>query len=279
MMGIADPDYSDVITVATEEGLSPTEVLGALRWDSCNPWARFLEKLSSHPIVVHRIAALERSGLPGAPTGWGAARVAASCQGPELEHARRRFPFELVVKYAWAVALFVVVFASRTSSTAVTMAAVTLGGAGFLLRAMLMNPPGRHQPVERVASLLERLDASPVTSIPVQLHGRVIGRGVPGYALSPELVVQDESGFVPVLYLQPLPFARAIFALAKAGRFADQAVDVRGWYRRGPSPYLELRDIVAEDGTRSRSRMWTARYVAGALAFVIGLLGLAATMT
>ena len=36
------------------DGAEPREVLGALRWESCNPWARAQELLSSHPIVVHR---------------------------------------------------------------------------------------------------------------------------------------------------------------------------------------------------------------------------------
>ncbi len=72
-----------------------------------------------------------------------------------------------------------------------------------------------HQPVDRVTSLLERLDASPAFGLPVSVRGRVLGRGAPGYVLSPDLVVQDESGFVPVLYHQPLPLVRSVFALVK----------------------------------------------------------------
>ena len=70
-------------------------------------------------------------------------------------------------------------------------------------------------PVDEVTSLLERLDASPVAGIGVNVKGKIIGRGMPGYVLSPDLVVQDESGFVPILYRQPIPFARALFALLK----------------------------------------------------------------
>jgi len=58
------------VTLALEEGVAPEDILGALRWEAVNPWARFQELMASHPIVVHRIADLERSGLPGAPTRW-----------------------------------------------------------------------------------------------------------------------------------------------------------------------------------------------------------------
>ena len=73
--------------------------MGALRWDTCNPWAVWSEMLSTHPRVVHRIAALERSGLPGAPRRWDARAVASSCAGAELSRARRRFLLEVAVRY------------------------------------------------------------------------------------------------------------------------------------------------------------------------------------
>jgi hypothetical protein len=94
---------------------------------------------------------------------------------------------------------------------------------------------------------------------------------MPGYVLSPDLVLQDGSGFVPLLYRQPIPFSRALFALLKAGRYAEQEVLARGWYRRSPTPVVELRDISAADGTRTRSWQWAFDYL---LALGVGLAGL-----
>lgn len=270
VMGIADPSHGEAVMVARQHGLDPEHVLGGLRWDACNPWARFQEKLSSHPIVVHRIAALERSGLPGAPKEWAAVRTAASCRGEDLAAARRRFPGELVARYAGPLAVVVGALAIMTSSWALLAGAVFAAGTFLLVRAALQYPKRGHTPVEEVASLLTRLDASPITGLAVSLRGRVVGRGMPGYVLSPDLVIQDESGFVPILYRQPVPLARELFGLLKAGAYRDQEVLVRGWYRRMPAPVVELRDVVAADGARSRAWWWVACYVLSGLLLVTG---------
>ncbi|MCW2579187.1 MAG: ATPase associated with various cellular 5 [Blastococcus sp.] len=87
---------------------------------------------------------------------------------------------------------------------------------------------------------------------------------MPGYRLSPDLVVQDGSGFLPVLYRQPWPFARAILGVLRAERFIDQDVVVRGRYRRNPAPILELRRLDAADGSRIRGFLWVGAYLLGA---------------
>ncbi len=55
-----------------------------------------------------------------------------------------------------------------------------------------------------------------MTGVPVTVKGQIIGRGTPGYVLSPDLVVADASGFVPLLYRQPIPFATELFGLFRA---------------------------------------------------------------
>ena len=52
-------------------GLDVQRAVAALRWECLNPWAHVLEKGSTHPLVGRRIAVLQRSGLPGAPTWLG----------------------------------------------------------------------------------------------------------------------------------------------------------------------------------------------------------------
>ena len=100
----------------------------------------------------------------------------------------------------------------------------------------------------------------------------MIGRGFPGYVLSPDMVVQDRSGFVPLLYAQPIPLAREWFGLARIKQFLGGEVVARGWYRRGPAPSLELREVLTAGGTRARTWMWLARYVFSALVLVAGLI-------
>ena len=99
-----------------------------------------------------------------------------------------------------------------------------------------------------------------------------------GYLLSPDLVVQDESGFVPVLYRQPWPFARSIFGLLRVPDLLDQDVVVSGWYRRDPAPFVELRRLDAAGSPPVRGWTWVAGYLLGtglALAGAAGWLLLA----
>jgi hypothetical protein len=124
-----------------------------------------------------------------------------------------------------------------------------------------------------VASLLERVDAGPMGGIPVEVKGRIIGRGFPGYRLSPDLVLEDTSGFVPLVYRQPLlPFLATLFGLLRAEKFIGQEVIARGWYRRSPGPSIELERLFAGDGRVARSFTAPARYAGSAVLVLVGII-------
>jgi hypothetical protein len=198
----------------------------------------------------------------------------------QVADARLRFARELAIGLApYAVAVPFVFFGAFTGSALSIGFALLAAGVLFLAKQQLRFPPG-HQPVEEVASLLERLDAGPMAGIPVEVRGRIIGRGFPGYRLSPDLVVEDDSGFVPLAYRQPVPFLAELFALFRAERYMGQEVVARGWYRRAPGPVIELQTVTAADGRRTRSWTYLARYggsvalmVAGLVTALVGLSG------
>jgi Zn-dependent protease with chaperone function len=279
-MGIFEPRAADAMAVAFARGIDPDRAVAAMRWDIVNPWGAVLEKMASHPLVARRIQALEQSGLPGAPRKWSVLRSLTGVSPEARVAARARFGRELAVTVApWAILVPLVLFGAFTGSLFSIGLALALAGI-LLFVKQGVRYPSRSQPVEEVASLLERLDASPVGGIAVDVRGQIIGRGFPGYVLSPDLVVQDASGFVPLSYRQPIPFMAALFALFKAEKYMGQEVLARGWYRRMPGPVIELREVWAADGTHSRSFEWMARFaVSGLVLFggvVVMLLGLAA---
>lgn len=107
-------------------------------------------------------------------------------------------------------------------------------------------------PLKKVTSLLELTEASPVHAIPVVVQGTIIGRGIPGYILSKDFVLRDETGFVFLDYEQPLILFSFFFGLLRSGKYQGQEVTVEGWYRRAPMPYIEIRRMRAADGTESR---------------------------
>jgi Zn-dependent protease with chaperone function len=273
VMGIFDQREADALAAAFASGIDPTRAVAAMRWEVVNPWGRTLEKLSSHPLVARRIQALEDGGV-GAPRQWSVLKATATASPEQRAAVRKAYPFELTIAVAPWVILLLAVLGGVFNSVFSVGLAVAVAGCLFLLKQRVRYPT-TFEAVDEVTSLLERLDASPVAGIGVNVKGRIIGRGMPGYVLSPDLVVQDESGFVPLLYRQPLPFWGSLFALFRADKYFGQEVLAQGWYRRLPGPAIELRQVHAADGTKARSFSWVTRYVASGLVLVVGLVVMA----
>jgi Zn-dependent protease with chaperone function len=272
-MGIFEPSTAEAMAYAFDQGVDPGRAIAAMRWDVVNPWASLLEKMSSHPLVVNRIRALEQSGLPGAPARFSVLRSMANLDQPEVGEARARFGRELTVGLApYVVVVPLLSFGAFTGSALSVGIALAAAGAGFVVKQHLRFPTGEPTPVEDVTTLLERLDAGPMGGIPVKIRGRIVGRGFPGYVLSPDLVLQDASGFVPLKYAQPLPFLGTLFALFRAEAFMGQDVVAVGWYRRGPGPFVELRRVTSADGRRAGCYTAAARHAAAWILLVAGVL-------
>jgi hypothetical protein len=272
-MGIFEPAAADAMAVAFGQGIDAQRAVAAMRWDVVNPWGSTLEKLSSHPLVAHRIEALETSGLPGAPRTWSVLRATADVDKATRMSLRARWARELVVAVGpWVLLLAMLFVGAFTGSTVAIGLALVVAGGGLLLKQLWRYPLHGSQPVEEITSLLEHLEAGPVTGIPVEVRGQIIGRGMPGYLLSPDMVVQDESGFVPLLYRQPIPFARAWFGLTKIRGFIGQQVVANGWYRRSPGPVIELREVHAADGRQAKTWWYPVAYALSGLLLAAGIL-------
>ncbi|MDQ2826829.1 MAG: M48 family metalloprotease [Actinomycetota bacterium] len=270
-MGIFEPRAAEAMQAAFANGIDPDRAMAAMRWDLANPWGTTLEKLSSHPLVAHRILDLEQSGLPGAPRQWSVLRSMAGASPEQAFEARARFARELAIAVVpWVVLAGAFLFGYLPGSLFGMGVALAVAGGLFFVKQHARYP-GEFTPVAEVAGLLERLDAGPVTGIGVTVKGQIVGRGMPGYVLSPDLVVADRSGFVPLLYRQPIPFAAGLFGLFRAQNFIGQEVEAKGWYRRSPGPVIELREVRAADGRRARTWEWVARYAAAGVLVAAGV--------
>jgi len=271
-MGIFEPKAADAMAVAFGQGIDPERAVAAMRWETVNPWGTTLEKLASHPLVSHRIAALERSGLPGAPRHWSVLRATADVDAATLMSIRARFARELAIAIGpWVLFIAVLGFGVLSQSTVAVGVAIAIAGGGLVVKQLLRYPTHQPEPVEEITSLLERLEAGPLAGIPVEVRGWIVGRGTPGYLLSPDLVVQDQSGFVPLLWRQPIPLARAWFGLTKVRGYLGQYVVASGWYHRTPGPVIEVRSVSAADGRATKTWWWATCYAASAVVLVSGL--------
>jgi hypothetical protein len=115
-------------------------------------------------------------------------------------------------------------------------------GVGYLAKTYFSYPFSGFSQFT-VSSLLKKVKVSGVRGIPVTLTGMVIGRGIPGFVFSKDLVIRDETGMIFLDYEQPSALFNLWFAVARSKNYIGQKVTVKGWYRRAPMPNVEIYHI------------------------------------
>ena len=65
-------------------------------------------------------------------------------------------------------------------------------------------------------------------------------------------------------YNQPLFILNKVFALFKSKEYFDKEVIVKGWYRRSPVPYVEIKEYTIDGVTK---KIWT--YSLGKAMYVV----------
>jgi heat shock protein HtpX len=242
LMGIASAANENALTLAT----TPAEAERVMRWDLVNPWARFYELGSTHPLTAMRLRALNRH----------AEALNQSVIYPLPADARTQwtgFPAQFLVWLAPLACGFVLLSSLWLHASLRRIGIVLphefvpwlLIALGATWTARIAFRYGGTFTRCQVRELLEDLDASQMRPRAVELEGEVIGHGVPGAFWSPDLVLNDESGMMFLLYRSSIPLGRLLFAICSADRFIGERITVKGWYRRGLKPYVEIRRIEA----------------------------------
>jgi hypothetical protein len=104
-------------------------------------------------------------------------------------------------------------------------------------------------------------EVSPLRGKGAVFEGTVVGRGIPGYFLSEDLVIQDETGIITLDYSPILGFMSFFFALFRAPKLQGTRVKAYGWYHRGPGPVLKVWKIVTESGKTFHNRWSGANWL------------------
>lgn len=253
-LGIFDPVSARGLAMASVAAggttIDPANAVAAMQWDLWNPWGKYYELHSTHPLPAARLQALAAQ----AKAMGIAAQIEFNAKQPESYWDE--FFVDVFVAAApltgflLGAALTVSLAAGSSPHVGRGIAGwVCLFGIGSLL-STLFSYRGGDYPFFSVAGLLKKIKVSRVRPVPCTLKGKIIGRGVPGLIWSSDLVMQDATGFILLDYRQPLGIIEWLFGLLRAAQWIGQDVTVTGWYRRGPTPYLELSTLTsAGDGT------------------------------
>jgi Zn-dependent protease with chaperone function len=227
---------------------------GAMKWDLWNPWAKYYELHSTHPLIANRLNYLsEQSAYLG--------------QEPFVVFNRKRpesywdeffvdllilaLPFLVVV---CGMGIIVPTLALQGYELNLGMGfgwIILLFGIAELIKTFYSYKNPGYFPSMSIASLLKKVKVSAVRPVPCKLKGKIIGRGVPGLIWSEDFVMQDDTGIIFLDYRQPLGIWEFLFGLLRGARIQDQDVTLTGWYRRSPVPYVELKNFTVGTTTRT----------------------------
>ncbi|MEN9201949.1 MAG: zinc metalloprotease HtpX [Thermostichus sp. DG_1_6_bins_120] len=257
--------------------VNPEQVGQVFLWDQYNPWARWMQANSSHPLAGHRFKVLagyaERLRLP--------LELRLGSQASlDADRLKGRFVWDLATYAAevvgmvmgWLAGLILYLLMQNRWDPKVILAAAIVGyGVGLWAKAGLMY---QHTPEVRptdVLSLVADPYADPCRGEWVELEGELVGLGPSGYQLGAELKLQDATGLMPVRFTSPLGPVGNLFSRLKHIRtLMGKRVKVVGWFRRGNTAWLDLAYVqVGSTKIHSRPRLWLILFGAGVVLFGI----------
>ncbi len=277
-LGVFDGDFGASMALAAagsytaEGGYSADSTVKAMRWDLWNPWAFICELSSTHPLPAKRIKALEN-------IAWDLGQQPVY-DLPEPDERPEsywdEFAVDLAISYMPGIGLLLGLGVGAGLGLAMGFSAVMIGtaivglGLGMLIRVRFSHP-SRDFPEAEVADLVSEIKVSKIRSIPCTMRGKIIGKGIPGLYWSEDLVVQDDTGFIRLDYRQPLRFLEFLFGAFKADQFVGQDVEVTGWYRRWPAPFVELWKMQDPSGSVQTCYNYSLALIGSVVVTLIGI--------
>lgn len=247
--------------------LDNESVAKAAQWDLSNPWGRFLELSSTHPLPAKRIISLnkmqEERGMQPEFPDMGKVKLPESLWD--------EFLIDLILVYIAPLLFFILpAFGAVIAEIAEYNALVGMG-AGLILAALVWKLRRREKypkvrmsdPIVTVTHCLtdhtknSYYEASPLRGKGAVFEGTVVGRGTPGYFLSEDLVIQDETGIITLDYNPIFGLFSFFFAIFRAPQLRGMKVRAYGWYHRMPTPVLQVWKIKVIDTGKTFHNRWS----------------------
>ena len=274
-LGIFDPKSGVALVTSTLSSVSAAQRMGdevdkgvlkdAMKWDLWNPWAKYYEIHSTHPLIANRINQLStHSEVLG--------------QKPYIRFDYRKpesywdeFFVDVIIRLLPTIVFAPFLLAFMTSQrTSWIGVGIFAAGISSLFKTSVAYKSDFF-PGMSVSSLLKKVKVSGIRPVPCKIKGTIIGRGVPGLIWSEDFVMQDKTGIIFLDYRQPIPLWDFFFGLLRRARYNNQKAEVVGWYRRAPVPYVELKSVKAEGEKERNCYTYMAKYIGAGVLIIIGL--------
>ena len=250
-LGIFDVKAGKALSVSSMDengGVSKDRIKNAMKWELWNPWAKWFEINSTHPLISKRINAISVISKDYGQKPY----IIFDLVKPESYVDD--FLVELVIcflPYLFLIPAIILFILGMDDKKNLFVFSGILGIIAAILLIVKYQRAHRSGYNKRtVADLLGEVKVSHVTSIPCELQGTIIGRGNPGCIFSEDFVIKDPTGIIFLDYNQPLTIINKVFALFKSKDYFDKEVIVKGWYRRNPVPYVEIKEYTIDGKTK-----------------------------
>ena len=250
-LGIFDVKAGKALSVAAMDengGVSKDRIKNAMKWEMWNPWAKWFEINSTHPLISKRINAISAISSEFGQSPYivfDLVKTESYVDDFLIEVAICFVPYLFFIP---AVILFILALDDKKDLFMFSGILGILAAIFFIIKYQRAHRDGYNS--RTVADLLGEVKVSQVTSIPCELKGTIIGRGNPGCIFSEDFVIKDSTGIIFLDYNQPLNIINKIFALFKAKEYFDKEVVVKGWFRRNPVPYVEIKEYTVDGRTK-----------------------------
>ena len=272
-LGIFDVKAGKALSISSMDnngGVSKSRIKNAMKWELWNPWAKWFEINSTHPLISKRINAISAISKDYGQEPYiifDLVKDESYVDDFLIELAICFLPYLFFIP---AIILFILGLDDAKNLFVYAGILGVLSAIFFIIKYQRAHRSGYNS--RTVADLLGEVKVSHITSIPCELKGTIIGRGNPGCIFSEDFVIKDSTGIIFLDYNQPLTIINKIFALFKAKENFDKEVIVKGWYRRNPVPYVEILEYTV-DGKKKRIHTYTIGLVIRGI-LAIGSLGL-----
>lgn len=245
VIGIFDSKTSKaLVSTSYNNGLiSADNIKNAMKWETWNIWAKLYELKSTHPLISKRLKAISNRCNEYGQTPF------VTFDLTKTESYVDDFAIEVVINYLPIVTLLLTLIIATISGIYTDYGLKIVGIGGVITMILSFIKLGRRYKnnIEyketTVSDLLGKVKVSGVTSIPCTLEGTIIGRGNPGCIFNEDFVIKDNTGIMFLDYNQPLKTVNKIFAIFKSKEYFDKTIKVKGWYRRSPVPYIEIKEM------------------------------------
>ncbi|MBD3196989.1 MAG: M48 family metalloprotease [Candidatus Lokiarchaeota archaeon] len=291
-LGIFDPSTAKHLAVESigPSGLYSMEsIQAAAAWDLFNPWAKYFEIFSTHPLPAKRIKRLNKlsreMGVTPEIDLSGAREIKEQQAGKSMagefltDLTFKNLPtiiflLFLLFSAVWLFGIlglyYIPIINDISLSQFVLLWAIGfyLIGFGIIARTLFKYRSG-FEP-KTVLELVTNVKVSPIRCEPAIIEGTIVGKGVPGYYFSDDLYFKDKTGLLYVDYRFGLGIVDFFWAIRRVPQLIGQTVRIKGWYRRGPTPYIQV-DTIEAGGRSFRNYSKHITYIGAVICFIIGL--------